>query len=126
MPEVSWSRCSQVIQHDTARPPMLITINIIPVLPRLAVLLVSEAHTGAVAVFMPFPIPAMTLTMLSHEVSRGQGGICSPSCRHDPKIGSKELHERADHHDSCSQQNRSLSTNPISDWARCQCPNQAA
>ena len=57
----------QVIQHDIARPPMLITINAIPVLPRYAVLLVSEAHTGAVAVFMPLPIPATTLITLSNK-----------------------------------------------------------
>ena len=50
---------------------MLITINATPVLPRFAVLLVSEAHTGAVAVFMPFPIPAMTLRMLSHGLISG-------------------------------------------------------
>ena len=50
-----------VIQHDMANPPMFTTISVIPVLPRFAVELVSDAHTGAVAVFMPFPIPAMTL-----------------------------------------------------------------
>lgn len=44
---------------------MLITINNMPVRPRLDVLLVSEAQTGAVAVFMPFPMPAMTLLTVS-------------------------------------------------------------
>lgn len=52
----------QVIQHEIARPPIFTTINAIPVLPRLEVLLVSEAQTGAVAVFIPFPMPAMTLS----------------------------------------------------------------
>lgn len=40
---------------------MLTTISVMPVLPRADVLLVSEAQTGAVAVFIPFPIPAMIL-----------------------------------------------------------------
>ena len=124
--ELSWRRCLQVIQHDIVRPPILMTINAIPVRPRLAVLLVSAAHTGAVAVFMPFPIPAMTLRMLSHGISRGRGGICSPSCRHHSKVERKELQEGANHHDSRPQQDRSFSTDPVPDWARCQCPDQAA
>ena len=105
---------------------MLTTINAIPVLPRFAVLLVSEAHTGAVAVFTPFPIPAMILRMLSHELSRGQSGIYSPSRGHNFKAGRKELKEGANHHDRRPQQDRSLSTNPVPDWACCQGPNQAA
>ena len=54
-------RCSQVIQHDIANPPILTIIKITPVFPRFAVLLVSDAHTGAVAVFIPLPMPEMTL-----------------------------------------------------------------
>jgi len=63
---------SHVIQHEIAKPPMLTTINVMPVLPRADVLLVSEAQTGAVAVFIPFPMPAMTLLQRSAVVPFGR------------------------------------------------------
>lgn len=50
-----------VVQHEMAKPPIFTTSSVIPVLPRFAVELVSDAHTGDVAVFTPFPIPAITL-----------------------------------------------------------------
>ena len=116
----------QVIQHDMARPAILMTINAMPALPRCAVLLVSEAHTGAVAVLMPFPIPAMTLRALSILSSQRWSGIWLPSCRHNSKVGRQELQERANHHDRCPNHDRSLSANPIPNWACYQSPNQAA
>lgn len=68
---------------------MLTTINAMPVLPRLAVLLVSEAHTGAVAVLMPFPIPAMTLIVLSlSSDSREVGSTYRPAVI-VPKLGAR-------------------------------------
>lgn len=51
---------------------MLTTIRVNPDFPRLAVLLVSVAQTGAVTVFIPFPRPAMILH--NRELSKSERG----------------------------------------------------
>ena len=67
----------------------MITINVIPVLPRQAVLLVSEAHTGAVAVFIPFPMPAITLKTLSSISCYWRKSVAHRPAVIIPKLGAR-------------------------------------
>ncbi len=50
-------------------------MRVMPVRPLASVLLVSEAQTGAVAVFIPLPMPAMTLFWSQSLNARHRVGV---------------------------------------------------
>jgi hypothetical protein len=60
---------TSVMRFDSTNPPTLTVISLTTALPFSSDLLHSTCQTGAVAVFPPFPIPAIKRPTTSHVIS---------------------------------------------------------